>query len=181
MYALSTKVGAHSLMSSSEAISTSRSNPRSINSRPDPHCLSACPRSDLMLRYAASAAFASGARPLSRWLMIAPAQTQSSKAGRSEPSSHRSPAGITATRRPYFAAASAIARQFLKHPVRVGVAPVARLNVEPLGEGSANRVPARILINDAGESEYLPSSCRTPANSALTEAAKAVADSSFQR
>src|SRR5215510_8573188 len=113
--------------------------------------------------------------------MTAPAPTQSSKAGRSEPSFHRSPAGTTATSGPYFAAAVATARQFLKQAVRVGVAPVAKLSAEPLGEGSANRVPAEILINDAGESEYAQPSRRTPASSALTDAAKAAADSSFQR
>src|SRR5262252_219275 len=113
--------------------------------------------------------------------MTAPAATQSSKASRSEPSPHRSPAGITATRGPYFATAAATARQFLKQAVRVGVAPVAKLSVEPLGEGSASRVPAEILINDAGEREYPPPARRTLANSALTDAAKAAADPSFQR
>src|SRR5262245_28201935 len=113
--------------------------------------------------------------------MIAPAPTQSSKAGRSEPSFHRSPAGITTMRRPYFAAAIATARQFLKQEVRVGVAPVAKLSVEPLGEGSASRTPAGILINDAGEREYPSPARRTSASSALTDAAKASADSSFQR
>src|SRR6266542_2381326 len=63
--------------------------------------------------------------------MIAPAPTQSSKAGRREPSFHRSPAGMS--------------------------------------------------LNDAGEREYLSPARRTPASSALTDAAKAVADSSFQR
>src|SRR5262245_1062884 len=113
--------------------------------------------------------------------MTAPAPTQSSKAGRSEPSSQRSPAGITATRGPYFAAAVATARQFLKQAVRVEVFPVARLSAEPFGEGSANRVPAEILVNDAGEREYLSLARRAPASSALTDAAKAAADSSFQR
>src|SRR5215475_9435524 len=113
--------------------------------------------------------------------MTAPAPTQSSKAGRSEPSSHRSPAGITATRGPYFAAAVATARQFLKQAVRVGVAPVAKLSAEPLGEGSASRAPAGMLINEAGESEYAEPPRRTPASSASTDAAKAAADSSFQR
>src|SRR5262249_57302423 len=99
--------------------------------------------------------------------MTAPAHTQSSNAGRSEPSSHRSPAGITETRGPYLVAAVATARQFLKQAVRVGVFPVAKLSVEPLGEGSANRVPAEILINDAGEREYAQPSRRTPASSAF--------------
>src|SRR5215470_14146471 len=112
--------------------------------------------------------------------MIAPAPTQSSRDGRSEPSFHRSPDGITAMRGPYLAAAIATARQFLKHAVRVGVAPDNKLRVEPLGEGSASRVPAEMLINDAGEREYLPSARRTLASSALTDAAKAAADSSFQ-
>src|SRR5262249_56315518 len=54
-------------------------------------------------------------------------------------------------------------------------------SVEPLGEGSASRVPAEMSINDAGEREYLPSARRTLASSALTDEAKAAADSSFQR
>src|SRR5258707_11238667 len=86
--------------------------------------------------------------------MIAPAAIQSSSAGRSVPSSHFSPAGISAMRLPTLLAALATACAFRKHPAKVGTSLVARLKVDPLGEGKTRRVPAGIFKSDVGDSEY---------------------------
>src|SRR5438105_4423199 len=103
--------------------------------------------------------------------MIAPAPIKSSTAGRKLPSSQRSPAGMMAMRGPYLIAAKATARQFLKHPTKVGVEPVPKLSVAPLGEGSTSRASLGRWANDAGEREYLSTSRLKSASSALTAAA----------
>src|SRR5919108_6496031 len=110
---------------------------------------------------------------------MAPAPTQSSNAGRRPPSRQRSPAGMTAIRRPYSWAAAATARPFLRQPVSVGVAPVPKLRVAPLGDGSTNRVPRDMDTNDVGDSEYLVSRRCPSASSAPSDAAKRAADLSF--
>lgn len=85
--------------------------------------------------------------------MMAPAPIKSSTAGRKLPSGQRSPAGMTAMRRPYCMAAWATARQFRRHPAKVGVVPVFNVRLAPLGEGSTSLVFCATLTNDVGERE----------------------------
>ena len=63
---------------------------------------------------------------------MAPAPSQSSRAGRSEPSGHLSPAAITATTPPCFAAARATADAFRRQPAYVGFPSTMRLSFPPL-------------------------------------------------
>src|SRR5215471_6737772 len=87
--------------------------------------------------------------------MMAPAPMRSSHAGRKRPSSfHRSPAGITATLWPYVRATAATASAFRRQPARTGVGFAANVKVEPFGEGNTSRVPLKMTVNDAGDSEY---------------------------
>src|SRR5471030_3167566 len=88
--------------------------------------------------------------------MMAPAPTRSSKATRNDLSSHCSPAGTMEIFLPKLPANFATAFAFRKLPHIVGVVPVAKVNVEPLGEGKTSFVPGLILSNDVGESEYPP-------------------------
>src|ERR687887_259587 len=87
--------------------------------------------------------------------MMAPAPMRSSNAGRRLPSSFRSPAGITAILRPYCRATAATAPALRRQPARTGVGFVANVKVAPFGEGNTSRVPSGILVNEAGDKEYL--------------------------
>src|SRR5262245_6239953 len=88
--------------------------------------------------------------------MMAPAPMRSSHAGRKLPSSfQRSPAGMTAIVRPYLRATAATARALRRQPARTGVGFAANVKVAPFGEGNTSRVPLGMLVNDAGDNEYL--------------------------
>src|ERR1044071_9917054 len=102
--------------------------------------------------------------------MIAPAPAKSSRHGRSVPSSHLSPAGMTAMFLPFLIADSATARQFLKQPAIIVAELVAKLSEEPFGDGSTSRTPCATAVNDAGDSEY-PRSLFLSATSALIDSA----------
>ena len=172
LYASPTKTGTHSLTPSSAARATSFANPRSTSSLPDPHWRKTSWIVNLAALKAASANCDSGDRLPDRWLIIAPAPTRSSKAGRRLPSSRqRSPAGITAIFRPYFPAAAATAAAFLRQPASTGVGLADRVRVEPLGEGKTIRVPGRMVIRDAGDKEKPVCVLREPAQIAPIEAA----------
>src|SRR6185503_13606060 len=97
------------------------------------------------------ATLASGDRFPRRQAIIAPAPIKSSTQGRSVPSSHLSPDGITAIFGPFAIAASATALQFRKQPAIVVVEPVDRLRLEPFGDGKTRRIPEGRASKDAGD------------------------------
>ena len=168
------------LMFISDARTRSCSSPLAIFSFPEIQPLM---RSSILVALSlntAAAASASGESLPRRNLMTAPAPAKSSKHGRNAPSAHLSPAGITAILRPLLIADSATAWQFLKHPRRVGVEPVDKLSVEPLGEGRTRRIPEGNSNSDAGDKEN-PLRLFLSATSAFTDAANAWAVSSLQR
>src|SRR5690606_25948030 len=91
------------------------------------------------------------------WLMIAPAPRMSSAEGRNEPSTRqRSPAGMTAMRRPRDAATAATAPVLRRQPARIwaggAVSAATAVSVEPLGDGSTSLWPSETASREDGES-----------------------------
>jgi hypothetical protein len=87
--------------------------------------------------------------------MIAPAPARSSIAGRSEPSGHRSPAGMTAIRLPARWAQAATADALRRQPATT-VAPLAIASsaiVAPFGDGKTSRKPHGASTSEDGASE----------------------------
>jgi len=159
----------------------SSSNPLAISSLPDEHSFSRVSKFDAVARNASTARRASGDTVPVKCRMMAPAPTKSSNEGRNELSSfHLSPAGITAMCCPYRVAARATAFELRKQPANVGVCPVESVKVEPFGDGRTRRASGGTCKRDAGDNEYrlLP---LDSANSAPTDLANAIRDSSFHR
>ena len=98
--------------------------------------------------------------------MIAPAPIRSSTADRRRSSGQRSPHGITATLRPMLLAYEATDRLLRRQPASVGVPPVARESVEPLGEGSTKRAPAGMPSRPVGDRDQARRVPRGPASAA---------------
>lgn len=158
----------------SAAISTSCAKPRSINSFPEQHVRNDSLRLRRQCSNAAAASVDSGEQLPDNALITAPAPSKSSTLGRTVPSFHISPAGITAKVLPKFIAARATASAFLRHAVRTTGCSTEKANAAPLGGGSTNRYPAGKSRNEVGDSEKpLP---RLLARVALTELAYSTAE-----
>src|SRR5690348_10856562 len=112
-----------------------------------------------------------------RWLRTAPAPSQSSREGRSDPSGHRSPAGITLNVLPARLAAAATARALRRQAANTtDPDPAAASDTrDPLGDGSTQRKPGGASRNDDADSERLASR-RRPASSAPCARANSAAD-----
>jgi len=123
---------------------------------------------------------ASGLRLPVKQERTAPAPIQSSIAGRSEPSPHPSPAGITAIREPYSRIRAATAAQLRRHAVKVTALSALSERVAPLGEGRTSATPGSIDSSEAGESEYPSLALRGEASTAPFEAANSSAELPFQ-
>ncbi len=72
---------------------------------------------------------------------------------------------------PYRRKMPARAVAFLRQPANVGVSPVDRESVDPLGEGRTRAVPAGMFTRDEGDREYPP-----PSNSRVVLANSASRD-----